>query len=96
MRRQKKDQESALRFLDVQVWHLDPKGSGIVVFQYGTPDYMVSGRFIEKMKKHLEPVLKERYPNYTFLFLPFYVRLEDIEKTERTKIIDNMEKKRGV
>jgi hypothetical protein len=92
-RQQKKDYESALRFLDVQVHYLDPEGSGIVIFQYGTPDYIVSGRAAEKLKKNLELVLQEKYPNYTFLFLPFYMRLEDIERKERKKIIDSVETK---
>ena len=80
-RQQKKDYENAIRFLDVQVWHLDPKGSGIVVFQYGTPDYMVSGKSAERLKDKLEPALK-RYPNYTFIFLPFYATIKGVEKTE--------------
>lgn len=82
MQNSEKEFDRAHKWLVVQVWHLDPEGSGIVIFTYGTPDYMVSGRAADRLKKKLAPTLKKRYPNYTFIFLPFYMKLEGVKGVE--------------
>jgi len=81
-RNQRKQITNAAEWINIKLFELDPKGSGIMIFTYGTPDYMVSGRAAEHLAKKIKPVLKERYPNYTFLFLPFFVNVQEEEKDE--------------
>jgi len=65
-------------WVSFNVMTLDPKGKGVVVFKYGMPDYMVSGKIVEKMHKQLKPVFDKKFPNYTFIFIPFFVSISNV------------------
>lgn len=74
-------------WVHVNVITLDPKGKGVVIFKYGMPDYMVSGKVAEKLKIYLTPIFEKNFPNYTFIFIPFFISVsnviqEGVEKTE--------------
>lgn len=57
---------------------LDPNGTGIIIFTYGLPDYMVSGNVADKLRNKLTPIFEERFPNYIVIFIPFYVKMTNI------------------
>lgn len=66
--------------IQMQVLKINPDSKGIIVFTYGTEDYMVSGAVGKRLSDNILPELKEKFPNHSFIFVPFYISVSDVLK----------------
>ena len=80
-----KEIQEAKDWINIQVEEINPDTKGVMIFTFGTENYVVSGNAAKKIYEQAIPVLKEKFPNYVFLFLPFYIKVEDVINLEDLK-----------
>ncbi len=73
-----KEQENIRKWTRMKIHRIDSKGKGLIIFTYGSPEYMVSGRAAMRIRDEIRPLFAEKFPNYTVLFVPFYTSLTGI------------------
>jgi hypothetical protein len=78
--------ESAEEWLELQLKDMDENTSGILIFRYGTPEFMVAGKTAKKvMSDEARAKIKEMFPNVLVLTLPFYFTAEMINLEDYLK-----------
>ena len=62
----------------MKVFSISPNSKGMIIFTYGMPEYMVSGKAVMKLRDEMRIHFAEKFPNYIVMFVPFYISLTGI------------------